>query len=67
MEPLLSRLSSVSLPRWCSSRAGVVWPSCRPLRPGPPSTPRSAGGLVRLSQNSRFSIFNGANRLRCFQ
>jgi hypothetical protein len=23
--------------------------------------------LVRLSQNSRFSIFNGANRLRCFQ
>src|SRR5713226_8443647 len=22
--------------------------------------------LVRLSQNSRFSIFNGANRLRCF-
>jgi hypothetical protein len=23
--------------------------------------------LVRLSQNSRFSMFNGANRLRCFQ
>ena len=23
--------------------------------------------LVRLSQNSRFSIFNGANRLCCFQ
>jgi len=25
------------------------------------------GCLIRLSQNSRFSIFNGANRLRCFQ
>ena len=23
--------------------------------------------LVRLSQNSRFSLFNGAKRLRCFQ
>ena len=23
--------------------------------------------VVRLSQNSRFSMFNGANRLRCFQ
>ena len=23
--------------------------------------------LVRLSQNSRFSMFNGANRLCCFQ
>jgi hypothetical protein len=40
-----------------------------------PQLPQDVGGgthpwcnrIVRLSQNSRFSTFNGAKRLRCFQ
>jgi DNA-binding winged helix-turn-helix (wHTH) protein len=40
-----------------------------PLAPAAPPPPLSLSPppLVRLSQNSRFSMFNGANRLRCFQ
>jgi hypothetical protein len=43
---------------WRHERLQPVYEMCQRLQPVL---------LVRLSQNSRFSIFNGAKRLRCFQ